>query len=524
MRNRMAVRWLLGFLSVLMLFLPLAPFDAVFAAPEAAAGGGTVPSGGTDPGSAHKGVSSPAAVRAAMLATYIHGVDDRLATEVLTPEAIPTLRRLLMDPSFPRRDNIVAFLAHLDRGAATEDLKRVLAKAVGSLLDPNEDRAMLLVPQALGHIAQRGDRNALDALLAITTPEGAARLLGAAAKAPRPAAYRADLVEQALRGLAFTASEEARERLSRIAAGRVRLDGAGRNLAARAAEAMDLFDNRLESLAPKGSDNPLSPKPDGLSYNSYYSSGYTEDPDAMSAQDGGDGISGGALIEVADTQSSCHTNYITYANHPAVTAPMTNAALDATFLDGNLRTGRADFAEDVSCCIKEARQGNAATFGTIGDGKDSIDTSQEQNSVLNNNAGRVKVVRVINYCGGTGTNIIGCAWQGAWGLAVVRTLPQWSEGVLWMHEYGHNVGTSHNADSRYIMYHTNFGTNNAMTAAECSKYHNPTKMAKAIVSVTGPCSDPDLDQVHSGIDNCPSVSNFDQLDTDGDGIGDACDF
>ena len=37
------------------------------------------------------------------------------------------------------------------------------------------------------------------------------------------------------------------------------------------------------------------------------------------------------------------------------------------------------------------------------------------------------------------------------------------------------------------------------------------------------CSDPDFDNVCAGVDNCPTMSNVDQRDTDGDGTGDVCD-
>ncbi len=37
-----------------------------------------------------------------------------------------------------------------------------------------------------------------------------------------------------------------------------------------------------------------------------------------------------------------------------------------------------------------------------------------------------------------------------------------------------------------------------------------------------PEDDLDLDSVSDEADNCPSVPNLDQVDSDGDGIGDAC--
>lgn len=41
--------------------------------------------------------------------------------------------------------------------------------------------------------------------------------------------------------------------------------------------------------------------------------------------------------------------------------------------------------------------------------------------------------------------------------------------------------------------------------------------------VSNPANDDDMDAVPDGEDNCPRVSNTDQLDTDSDGIGNACD-
>ena len=129
--------------------------------------------------SAHEvgGAASPAAASEesrqddayqALLRTYIHGMTDELAQEVLGPDALPLLRRLLFDPAFPRRDNVVAFIAHLDEGEATGDLLAFLANPPAGPAIPEEDRALLLTPVALGHIAHRGDPTALESLLEMT--------------------------------------------------------------------------------------------------------------------------------------------------------------------------------------------------------------------------------------------------------------------------------------------------------------------------------------------------------------------
>ena len=113
------------------------------------------------------GISPEFAVREAMLKTYIHGVNDEIAVQVLGTGALPHLRRLLIEPEFPRRDNVVAFLAHLDRGESVPALVDFLENLPVPVETPEEDRAVLLVPQAFGHIARRGSAAALKILLEI---------------------------------------------------------------------------------------------------------------------------------------------------------------------------------------------------------------------------------------------------------------------------------------------------------------------------------------------------------------------
>jgi HEAT repeat protein len=457
-------------------------------------------------------------VTQAALGTWVHGVTDEIAEREVGEAGVPALIRLLADPSFPRRDNVVAFLGHLGGADATRALVRFLESPPASLTLPQEDRALLLAPQALGQIARRRDPAAADILLDITEHGSNGGVLAlAASRAPNPAAMRDDLLEMALRGLGQSGDARARGRLQAVAAGQIRPAATGRDLRGAAAVALEI----LESLDGGG---PPQPPPAGPPLDG--EGGAAVAPVAAAG--------GAAVNAVADevafladavsdtTHSRVNDSRLTYANHPAVTSPMTDARLDQILAAASLRMGKSDFAEDVACCAGVTRSGTQKTFGSAGDGLDVIDNSTELNSVLNNTIARVKVVRVINYCGGTGTNIIGCAWVGGNGMALVRYGDVGNEGALWAHEYGHNVGLGHNTDSRYIMYGCLCGNNFGVSASECNLFHTPSGGAGASLVDGGACTDADADQVQDGVDNCPGAPNYNQLDSDGDGVGDVC--
>ena len=442
-----------------------------------------------------------------LTATYIHGITPEIAHQA-AGEDLDILLEAIADPTFPRRDNIVAFLAHLGGPEATSALESLLSNPPADLRLPEEQRALLLAPQALGRIAARGDLRALDLLLRMTGPTPDEGLLAAARNFDHPATWRDDLIEAALRGLGWSGLPAARDRVSDIALGRLLPAGMQRDPADAALAALDL----LRAVEQPGA---LPSPSEGIAPQAAEGDQWGEvDPGPTSPP---------PSAEVFDPASRVHENAITYANHVSITNPMNNSRLDAVLEEASLRAGRSDYSGDVGCCITVARSGNAKSFGSAGDGLDVIDDSGELNAVLNNSVARAKVVRAINWCGGPGFNIIGCAWSPGNGMAVVRTSGFGTEAVLWIHEYGHNTGLPHADDSRQIMYGTDNGANRGLVQSECDTYHNPSFLAGASLTDIGQCTDADGDEVQDLIDNCPSVANNGQADADNDDLGDACD-
>jgi hypothetical protein len=316
----------------------------------------------------------------AMSRLWFHGIDDEIANREVGPEGVPVLLELLADPRFPRRDNVVAFLTHLDGPGITDGLMEFLSSPPADPSIPEEDRALLLAPGALGAAAARGDEPARRALRAMSEGNEEHNPL---VRAFRAGAYgRAmhdDLVEEAIRA-------------------RSKIDG-----------------------------DPSEPS--------------TFDPEGPARFDAGSSTSANAPSPLSvDPSAVIHDAAITYANHVDHVSPMTDDRLDRILGHAAGVAGHVDFPEDHGCCITMTRSGSARSFGTPGDGLDRVDDEAEANRVLGSGVSRVKVVRSISWCGGPGTNIAGCAYRGGGSMMVVRLSNyEVAEGVLWLHEYGHNT-------------------------------------------------------------------------------------
>lgn len=429
----------------------------------------------------------------AVQGTYIHGVTEDIARQEVGAEGVPVLLQLLADATFSSRDNVVAFLAHLGGPETTPALLNFLKGPPASVTIPEEDRALLLAPQALGRIASRGDPAALQALIAMTAPDAKGGILSmTAARGANPPSLRDDLLEMALRGLAFSRATEARGRLSEIAKGRVTPVRGGRNLAPAATSALALFDSLTGAVNHNADQSGLG---------------------ATDAAASTDAI-GNLTAAATDPAATAHDHGLNYSNHVDLADPMSDARLDQLLSEGSLRVGQDNFTEDVACCVTSSRLGTGATFGSPGDGLDVIDNSTETFTVLTDPSARIKVARLINYCGGPGNNIIGCGIVNGNGIIVVRMSDIGMEAVLWIHEYGHNIGLGHNRDSRYIMHGIDFGTNNGINPNECDMFHNPSSLSEAQIVATGTCTNEscgnglcDIDESCSSCPaDCPSVS------------------
>lgn len=146
-------------------------------------------------------------------------------------------------------------------------------------------------------------------------------------------------------------------------------------------------------------------------------------------------------------------------------ADLTNTRTDQILAEMQNIITTNDGSGDVACGINFTRNGPVGIF-SIGT---SIINSEVDFSSVNGLQGEVKVVNQINWCGGIAPNIIGCAPVPGKSMMVVR-FDESQEGILWLHEYGHNKGLNHRDDPNAVMNGVIGSSHLRINSEECDAY------------------------------------------------------
>ncbi len=115
-------------------------------------------------------------VHEAALVSWIHGMTAEIAEREVGTVGVPYLLELLQDPDFERRDNVVAFLTFLANDGDAAAIADYLDHPPVRNDSPEEFRARLIVPEALGRIAARGGPVAADILRRMNEDPDVARM------------------------------------------------------------------------------------------------------------------------------------------------------------------------------------------------------------------------------------------------------------------------------------------------------------------------------------------------------------
>jgi hypothetical protein len=157
------------------------------------------------------------------------------------------------------------------------------------------------------------------------------------------------------------------------------------------------------------------------------------------------------------------THSLNVQRHSSTTLADTDA--DRVMGDATIVAQTNDGPGDVACDVTVARTAPVGSFAT-GAG---IINSAADFAAVNGLPGNVKVVNQINWCSGPGIGIIGCAPVPGVSLVVVRFTAN-QEGILWLHEFGHNQGLNHRTGPDLVMNPTIGPNRRRVNAAECTAY------------------------------------------------------
>ena len=153
--------------------------------------------------------------------------------------------------------------------------------------------------------------------------------------------------------------------------------------------------------------------------------------------------------------------------HSSIT--LTDAEADRILRDMGTVLQNSNSGADVATPVQFVRNGPVRVLpATI---PATIQTQAQLDALFAAGTG-VKIVQGIQWCGGPGGSIIGCAPVGnpAVNIAAVPFTDN-QEGILWAHEYGHNAGNSHRTDdTRAVMYPSIGSDHNVVNSTESARY------------------------------------------------------
>ncbi len=173
--------------------------------------------------------------------------------------------------------------------------------------------------------------------------------------------------------------------------------------------------------------------------------------------------------------------------HPSVA--LSDADADRICRQMGELLSKSDQPGDVATSLRFERLGPVRTLSASVPG--TIQTAAQFEALLRAGPG-VKVVRGINWCGGPGAGIIGCAPLPSAELSIcVVRFQEELEGILCAHEVGHNAGNNHRTnDPNAIMFPSIDARRCAVNAAESQRYlAGPSAAVRPLVLPAEQCAE-----------------------------------
>ncbi|MFN8455675.1 MAG: hypothetical protein U0401_13580 [Anaerolineae bacterium] len=385
---------------------------------------------------------------------HIHGISYEQARQ-FGPEAAPILLDLLADPdNAPYATNIVVTLGFLGQPRARQPLLDYLTQTQGEV-SLDQYRGLLAVPFALAQLAHQGDVSALEYLLkASQAGYWNPQTLPWTFNSQTPAQ---NLSHQTLLALGVSGLSQAQARLEEITRQRSLTAQADHEVLTQA-----LALNRQvqqEGMAPAVNPDPnkVLPPPD---------------------------LQNEISPQSNDTNPNSHAQTFTIARHTGMGGAPTESQVDTFLARSSEIMQTADSGSDIGCCVALQRNGGIATFN-LTDG--TITTNAELNTVFGFTDYQVKIVPVLDWCGGLNPSTVGCAFIGSPKNMILEFLNSTTfNGILWAHEFGHNQGLQHPspAVSTRIMNGSLSSSSKEMTQTECTAWHSTFNNPGTI---SGPC-------------------------------------